>query len=82
MGINRRSVLDEADKAKYRKPKNANGSRARYFFAKLRLLFASVDSTASFPSEGKANEAPTSPANQPKRRGKNSLSSKGKDLWK
>jgi hypothetical protein len=28
-------VLDEADRCKYRKPNNANGSRARYFFAKL-----------------------------------------------
>lgn len=26
-------VLMEADQRKYRKPKNANGSRARYFFA-------------------------------------------------
>lgn len=25
-------VLDAADSANYRKPKNANGSRARYFF--------------------------------------------------
>lgn len=26
------SLLREADRVKYRKPKNANGSRARYFF--------------------------------------------------
>jgi hypothetical protein len=25
-------ILEFADKAKYRKPKNANGSRARYYF--------------------------------------------------
>ena len=28
-------LLVEADKVKYRKPKNAIGSRARYFYAKL-----------------------------------------------
>lgn len=28
-------VLDAADAAKYRRPKNANGSRGRYFFASL-----------------------------------------------
>lgn len=28
-------LLAEADSVKYRKPKNANGSRARYFHAKL-----------------------------------------------
>ncbi len=28
-------VLDEADEAGYRKPKNANGSRGRYFHALL-----------------------------------------------
>lgn len=28
-------VLAAADERKYRKPKNANGSRARYFFALL-----------------------------------------------
>lgn len=27
------SLLKEADAVKYRKPKNANGSRARYFYA-------------------------------------------------
>lgn len=27
------SVLDAANLVKYRRPKNANGSRARYFFA-------------------------------------------------
>lgn len=31
-------LLDEANKAKYRKPKNANGSRARYFCAYLQRL--------------------------------------------
>lgn len=25
-------ILEEADRVKYRKPKNANGSRARYFY--------------------------------------------------
>ena len=29
------SLLDEADRVKYRRPKNANGSRARYFHAYL-----------------------------------------------
>jgi hypothetical protein len=28
-------LLDMADRFKYRKPKNANGSRARYFHARL-----------------------------------------------
>lgn len=28
-------LLQEADRVKYRKPRNANGSRARYFFQKL-----------------------------------------------
>lgn len=28
-------LLDAADMVKYRRPKNANGSRARYFHAKL-----------------------------------------------
>ena len=28
-------ILDAANAANYRKPKHANGSRARYFFAKL-----------------------------------------------
>jgi len=28
-------LLEQADREKYRKPKNANGSRARYFYAKL-----------------------------------------------
>lgn len=28
-------LLEEADRVKYRKPKNANGSRGRYFFQKL-----------------------------------------------
>lgn len=27
------SILAEADRAGYRKPKNANGSRARYFYS-------------------------------------------------
>jgi hypothetical protein len=29
-------ILDVADKMHYQKPKNANGSRARYFFAYLK----------------------------------------------
>ena len=29
------AILAEADRAKYRKPRNANGSRARYFHALL-----------------------------------------------
>lgn len=29
-------VLEAADSVKYRKPKNANGSRGRYFFARLK----------------------------------------------
>lgn len=29
------SLLAEADRVKYRRPKNANGSRARYFHAYL-----------------------------------------------
>jgi hypothetical protein len=29
-------VLDAADYVKYRKPKNANGSRARYFFEAMK----------------------------------------------
>lgn len=28
-------LLEEADRVHYRQPKNANGSRARYFYAKL-----------------------------------------------
>lgn len=28
-------LLEEADKQRYRKPRNANGSRARYFHARL-----------------------------------------------
>lgn len=28
-------VLEAADSVKYRKPRNANGSRARYFFAAI-----------------------------------------------
>jgi len=28
-------VLDAADSVKYRRPKNANGSRGRYFYARL-----------------------------------------------
>lgn len=28
-------LLAEADRVHYRKPRNANGSRARYFYAKL-----------------------------------------------
>ena len=28
-------LLEEADRVKYRKPKNANGSRGSYFYAKL-----------------------------------------------
>jgi hypothetical protein len=29
------ALLAEADRVKYRRPKNANGSRARYFHARL-----------------------------------------------
>ncbi len=29
------ALLIEADRVKYRKPRNANGSRARYFYAQL-----------------------------------------------
>lgn len=29
------AIVDEARRAGYRKPKNANGSRGRYFFAHL-----------------------------------------------
>ncbi len=29
------TLLAQADKVRYRKPKNANGSRARYFYALL-----------------------------------------------
>jgi hypothetical protein len=29
------SILEQADKARYRKPRNANGSRGRYFYALL-----------------------------------------------
>lgn len=29
------AVIEQADLVKYRKPKNANGSRARYFYAFL-----------------------------------------------
>lgn len=32
------SLLEEADAARYRKPKSANGSRARYFYARLQRL--------------------------------------------
>lgn len=28
-------IIAEADRVKYRKPRNANGSRARYFHARL-----------------------------------------------
>lgn len=31
-------LLDVADRFKYRKPKNANGSRARYFHARLQRM--------------------------------------------
>jgi hypothetical protein len=31
-------VLDLADAFRYRKPKNANGSRGRYYFARLQRL--------------------------------------------
>lgn len=31
-------LLTWADAQKYRKPKNANGSRARYYFARLQRL--------------------------------------------
>lgn len=29
------NVIEAADHVKYRKPKNANGSRGRYFYARL-----------------------------------------------
>lgn len=29
------ALLREADKVKYRQPKNANGSRGRYFYARV-----------------------------------------------
>ncbi len=32
-------VLTHADAAKYRKPKNANGSRGRYYWAKLQMEY-------------------------------------------
>lgn len=32
------SVLAAADAARYRKPRNANGSRARYYHARLQRL--------------------------------------------
>lgn len=32
-------VLTHADAAKYRKPKNANGSRGRYYWAKLQRKY-------------------------------------------
>ena len=32
------AIVDEARRAGYRKPKNANGSRGRYFFARLQRL--------------------------------------------
>lgn len=28
-------IVEEADRQKYRKPKNANGSRGRYFYARM-----------------------------------------------
>lgn len=31
-------VLQEADRVRYRKPANANGSRGRYFYARLQRL--------------------------------------------
>ena len=33
------ALLRQADARKYRKPKNANGSRARYFHAKVMRAF-------------------------------------------
>lgn len=32
-------ILQAADSVKYRKPKSANGSRARYFYAYLNLVY-------------------------------------------
>lgn len=29
------TLIDHADRLKYRKPKNANGSRGRYFYARV-----------------------------------------------
>lgn len=40
-------VLEAADFVKYRKPKNANGSRGRYFYAYLQRAAARVDKTAA-----------------------------------
>jgi hypothetical protein len=34
------ALLAEADRVRYRKPKNANGSRARYFHARLERQLA------------------------------------------
>lgn len=32
------ALLEEADRVRYQKPKSANGSRARYFYARLQRL--------------------------------------------
>lgn len=36
-------ILNAADERKYRKPRNANGSRARYFYAYLMWAAGRVD---------------------------------------
>jgi hypothetical protein len=36
-------LLEEADRMRYQKPKNANGSRARYFHARLQRHARLVD---------------------------------------
>lgn len=37
------SIIAAADSVKYRKPRAANGSRARYFFERLRRAAARAD---------------------------------------
>lgn len=37
------ALLRQADARKYRKPKNANGSRARYFHARVMRAFRKAD---------------------------------------
>lgn len=32
------ALIEEADRVRYRRPANANGSRARYFYARLQRL--------------------------------------------
>ena len=40
-------LLREADRVRYQKPRNANGSRARYFCARLQRLARGEEGTAS-----------------------------------